>query len=241
MPRVSIITPTVNRQGLLPVLWGCVRAQSVEDFEWLVLDGSPDRATFFDTISDPRVSYRHAPAPMSIGERRNALCRAANGEIIAQFDDDDFYARHYIEGMLSLMEEKRADFVKLFGFFLYHRQHEVFAYWDLALAFPLHYRLHPSEEIQLVPYSDGGRDARWGYGFSYVFHRRVWETERFLNQNHGEDQKFADAAVARFNCAGKQDRDYSCVHVIHTSNTSFCFPQQVWPKGQVAQLFPGFS
>ena len=57
MPRVSIITPTMNRQELLPALWRCVCGQSpVQDFEWLVLDGSPQRASFFDPITDPRVS-----------------------------------------------------------------------------------------------------------------------------------------------------------------------------------------
>ena len=67
------------------------------------------------------------------------------------------------------------------------------------------------------------------------------EAAPFPHENHGEDQTFANTAVAHFTAAGKQDRDYSCVHVIHASNTSFCYPQQIWRKDQVAHLFHGFS
>ena len=36
--------------------------------------------------------------------QRNALCAAVKGEIIAHFDDDDFYGLHYIERMVSFMD-----------------------------------------------------------------------------------------------------------------------------------------
>jgi glycosyltransferase involved in cell wall biosynthesis len=239
MPRVSIITPTLNRQDLLPALWDCVRAQSVEDIEWLVFDGSPQRAPMFDGIDDPRVCYRHVADSMTIGAKRNALCDAAKGEIIAHFDDDDFYGPRYIESMISLMTDLNADFVKLFGFFLYHRTHDVFAYWDLEQEFPVHWRFDP--RARPVPeLNNGGTSGRWGYGFSYVFHRRVWEAVRFPNQDHDEDQIFADTAVARFKSAGRQDFTCSCLHVIHTTNGSSSFPQQVLPSDLLPQLFPNF-
>lgn len=241
MPQVSIITPTINRQNLLPALWDCVRAQTVQDFEWLIHDGSPQRATIFDEPNqDRRIRYLHAPSGhATIGAKRNELCDAAQGEIIAHFDDDDFYGAHYIQRMVSLMTERNADFVKPFGYFLYHRRHDAFAYWDLEHDFPLHYVLHPTDDITFAAYR-GGADARWGYGFSYVFDRRVWETVRFPDQNHGEDHVFANAAVARFKSAGQQDLDCSCIHVIHSSNTSFAYPQQILDRRLLQQLFPGF-
>jgi glycosyltransferase involved in cell wall biosynthesis len=97
MPNVSIITPTFNlRHAFLPTLWDCIRAQSFQDFEWLVCDDSPVRAPLFDTINDPRVSCIRLPAPTAIGAKRNALCAAAKANIIVHFDDDDFYARSYV-------------------------------------------------------------------------------------------------------------------------------------------------
>jgi glycosyltransferase involved in cell wall biosynthesis len=59
-PLVSIITPTFNRPKFLPILSKCVLNQSVSDFEWLVLDDSPNPSTFMQGLSDPRIIYEHA-------------------------------------------------------------------------------------------------------------------------------------------------------------------------------------
>lgn len=241
MPQVSIITPTINRQALLPALWDCIRAQSFQDFEWLVHDGSAKRAPMFDAIDDPRISYMHVPGPMTIGAKRNALCAAAKGEIIVHFDDDDFYGRHYVERMASFMTDVNVDFVKLFGFFLYHRPRRIFAYWDLEKDFPRHFLLHPGSGHPCIPVKyHRPAAAQWGYGFSYVFYRHIWEAIRFPDQGHGEDQIFADKAVAKFKTAGKQDFACSCLHIIHTSNLSIAFPQQILPTESLIKLFPDF-
>jgi glycosyltransferase involved in cell wall biosynthesis len=240
MPRVSIITPTFNRQNLLPALWDCVRAQSFQDIEWLIHDDSPQRASMFDAINDPRVTYTHIAQPMKIGAKRNALCKAAQGEIIAHFDDDDFYGPNYIREMVSFMTEQKADFVKLFGFFLYHRTHKTLAYWDLEIDFPLHWVLSRNEEIIATP-NNGHMSGKWGYGFSYVFRRKVWETTQFPpDKDHGEDQPFADAAVRSFNSAGKRDFGFSCLHIIHANNMSKSYPQQLLPPNALPDLFPDF-
>lgn len=240
MPRVSIITPTKDRQELLPALWDCVRAQSEQDFEWLVHDGSPQRASIFDAIDDPRVRYMHLPGQMRIGAKRNALCDAAKGEIIAHFDDDDFYGPRYIDGMVSFMADQHVDFAKLFGFFLYQRTHKIFAYLDLERDFPIHFRLEPGAHHPVPELNNGHMTGRWGYGFSYLFHRRVWEKVRFPDENHGEDQIFANEAVARFRSDGKQDFGCSCLHILHTTNISIAFPQQILPAERLPQLFPDF-
>jgi glycosyltransferase involved in cell wall biosynthesis len=244
MPRVSLITPTVDREDFLPALWDCIRVQSEQDFERLVHDGSGKPTPLFDQINDKRVRYMPVPGRMTIGAKRNALCNAAKGEIIAHLDDDDFYGPRYIEGMLSFMTDLNVDFVKLFGFFLYRRSQKILAYWDLERDFPQHYRLHPVDPLSITVYR-GGVAARWGYGFSYVFRRRVWEEIHFPEDEehgwHGEDQIFADAAVAKFRSAGKQDFGCSCLHVIHNKNISFTYPQQILPSGLVPTLFPKFS
>lgn len=241
MPRVSIITPTMNRQDFLPALWKCVRAQFEQNFEWLIHDGSPQAASMFNAISDPRVNYMHVPQPqpMTIGAKRNYLCSKAQGEIIVHFDDDDFYGPHYIRDMLLFMTDRNADFVKLFGFFLYQRTHKVLAYWDLETDFPLHFILGPNQ-VPVVAPNHGSMSGKWGYGFSYVFHRRVWEATQFPDRDHGEDQPFAAAAVASFRSAGKRDFGCTCLHVIHTSNTARTFPQQILPIGSPQDLFPDF-
>jgi glycosyltransferase involved in cell wall biosynthesis len=239
VPQVSIITPTHNRTQFLPAIWKCVREQSVHDFEWLVLDSSRHAAPIFESISDARVKYLHNPNRMTIGAMRNALCEAATGDIIALFDDDDFYAPHYIASMLSLMDREDADFVKLLGFYVYHRQHGVFGYWDLEKNLDIHYRFGPDGVIagHFIP-ADG--NGRLGFGFSFLFRRRVWEASHFLDQDWNEDGLFAEAAVRQFKFAGTQDIDCSCLHIVHTCSTSISYPQYLLPSALLARLFPGF-
>jgi hypothetical protein len=139
------------------------------------------------------------------------------------------------------MTEHGAEFVKLFGFFLYHRRMDLFAYWDLEHDFPMHCKLHPHQPVGFSPYR-GGPDDRWGFGFSYVFSRRAWEAVPFpQNRNHGEDQEFASAVVDRFASVGVQDISRSCIHIIHDSNTSLAYPQQILPGHLRSQLFPYFT
>jgi hypothetical protein len=66
MPKVSIITPTKDRQHFLPMLWDCVRSQSFQDIEWLIHDGSNQVATF-DWLVHDRVRYQCRPGDMTIG------------------------------------------------------------------------------------------------------------------------------------------------------------------------------
>jgi glycosyltransferase involved in cell wall biosynthesis len=237
MPKVSIITPTKDRQNLLPALWECVSKQSFNDIEWLIHDSSQQPAPPF--AQDARVKYIHAHQPMSIGAKRNALCKIAQGEIIVHFDDDDFYSSHYIRDMVTLMTDQKADFVKLFGFFLYHKLSDVLAYWDLDKAFPQHFRLQPNTAPAPEKY-DLHMTGLWGYGFSYVFRRTVWEANKFPEINGFEDLPFAEKARDNFKTAGKCDFNYTCLHVIHTNNSSIAFPQQLLPPGSRSHLFPDF-
>jgi len=241
MPRVSIITPTKDRHDMLPAIWECVRRQSMADFEWLVHDGSAQPAALFKTIADPRVRYIHEPRPMTIGAKRNTLCEAATGGIIAQFDDDDHYAPHYIERMLAFMAKSGADFVKLFGFYLYGRTADTFAYWDLEYDLPSHFVLAPNSALRYGPTPAIKNDEQWAYGFSYVFRRPVWQAIPFPDRDHGEDHEFANAVVARFKAAGMQDTERLCIHVIHSGNTSISFPQRRLRRTMLGEMFPGFG
>src|SRR5580704_4925479 len=105
-PAVSIITPTFNRPQLLVAQAAIVRAQSEQNFEWLILDDSPEPCADFSGISDPRIRYHHlAGAPMLVSAKRNWLCERAAAPVIAQFDDDDYYAPDYLATMLARLNQ----------------------------------------------------------------------------------------------------------------------------------------
>lgn len=239
---ISILTPTRDREHFLPAIRVCVESQTIQDIEWLVHDGSPAPSPFLTGIaaSDKRLRYFHDPQTMTIGAKRNALVREANGEILIHMDVDDYYAPHYIESMLTLMANSGADFVKLFGFHLFHQRTGMFAYWDLAHAFPLHHMLHPdADDFPLGPKSEQ-KNEELGYGFSYVFRRKVWEAHPFPDTSDREDKCFAEAAVGDFAYAGMQDTGFVAVHTIHGTNTSYAYPQQLLPQAFGEAYFPGF-
>ena len=64
-PAVSIITPSFNRHELLQAQHAIVAAQTVTDFEWLILDDGPEPCAYFAGLSDPRIRYHHLHAAPS--------------------------------------------------------------------------------------------------------------------------------------------------------------------------------
>src|SRR5258706_9091438 len=101
-PAVSIITPTFNRHDLLQAQHAHVLAQSEQNFEWLILDDGPAPSAYFARLSDSRIHYHHLAGPkMLVSAKRNWLCERASAPVIAQFDDDDYYAPNYLSVMMK--------------------------------------------------------------------------------------------------------------------------------------------
>ncbi len=240
-PLVSINTPTRNRQHFLPLIYECVKAQHMSDFEWLVLDDSPSPSDFMTALADPRVIYRHSSQPLTIGMKRNILIEQARGEIIANFDDDDFYAKHYLLDMLRAMFEEKASFVKLDSFFIFSKVHGIFAHCDLCQHVGPHYVLG-NEPVQLVNFDDSNnvhlRGSVFGYGFSFMYRKSVWNEVRCPDLDWREDAVFAEGAMERFGMYGVADMSFICLHILHSTNTSRCFVQKLLPSFLLETLFP---
>jgi glycosyltransferase involved in cell wall biosynthesis len=240
-PLVSVITPTFNRPHILPMIYRCVAGQDMADFEWLVLDDSPAPSEFMMTLDDPRVVYDHRPGRRSVGMKRNALISRARGEIIAQFDDDDFYGKGYLTMMISAMRNSNADFVKLFGFFIYSQFHDLFAFWDLRQNQGPHWEVG-NRPLGLTRLDEAAfRNNHLGYGFSYVFRKRVWDLVTFADQDWNEDAVFAIKAAENFNIIGIYDLNCDCLHILHHTNTSVCLPQYLLPRFLLDKLFPSLD
>jgi glycosyltransferase involved in cell wall biosynthesis len=242
VPLVSIITPTFNRSHLLPLLSTCVLNQNVSDFEWLVLDDSQLPSKYMQALSDPRIIYEHIDKRATIGAKRNRLIEKSRADVIAQFDDDDFYGQNYLSNMISAMNENAVDFVKLNGFFLWSKVYKSFGYWDLMTKVGPHWvwSAGPLDFMMLTEQNNQGlKDNHLGYGFSYVFKKKVWECNQFPEIKWNEDAPFVQKALERFKLMGLQDHTCMCIHVLHESNTSRCFPQYVMPNFLVRILFPG--
>jgi glycosyltransferase involved in cell wall biosynthesis len=242
-PAVSIITPTFNRPQLLIAQEKIVRAQELQDFEWLILDDSPQACAHFARITDGRIRYHHlAGAPMLVSAKRNWLCERANAPIIAQFDDDDYYAPNYLTAMLARLNETGADITKLSAWFVYSAQLKRLGYWDTTNMLGLHFTFGPEAVLnaffnQTVP--DNMKNNFAGYGFSYVFRKSAWEKAPFPHLKYASDYGFVSAAQAR-GCRMDHfaDTEGLCLHVLRKDNMSRSFPQYLLPDFMLGKLFP---
>ena len=90
-PLVSCIMPTYNRRPFVRLALQHFLAQDYPNKELVIVDDGDE--PIGDLACDrPGVRYLHQPARASIGAKRNLACLHARGEIIAHWDDDDWYA-----------------------------------------------------------------------------------------------------------------------------------------------------
>jgi glycosyltransferase involved in cell wall biosynthesis len=104
-PEVSAIIPTYNRCAMLREAIDSVLAQSIRDFELIVVDdGSTDAtaeylAGFGNTMQIERIEHR---GPVAARNRGVALARAP---LIAFLDSDDLWAPNKLERQIAFMRD----------------------------------------------------------------------------------------------------------------------------------------
>ena len=243
-PHVSVITPTFGRPEMLPHLYNRFAAQGVENSELIVVDDSAQSCTFMEKLADPRVRYIHLPERRSTGEKRNLAVEAARGQIIVQFDDDDYYSPQYIRTMIECMTAQDADFVKLSSFFLYSKIYQQYAYWETEKKSGTHFVWGEDPAVTKIK-SDrivNIGDMHLGYGFSYVFKKKVWKATQFPHIFFGQDTPFIKAAITNgFKICLVHDNTGICLHILHGENVSRSFPQYIIPNGLMYRFFDGLN
>ncbi len=119
----TVITPTFNRATTLTRLYDSLRAQTLNDFEWLVVDdGSTD-----ETRELVEGWIAQAPFPIRYFHQSNSgkhvaenlAVRHARGRFVATLDSDDWYVPDALETFLSTWEtipaSERESFVGVVG------------------------------------------------------------------------------------------------------------------------------
>ena len=240
-PSVSIITPSFGRHGLLQKQWEIVRAQSVRDFEWLILDDSPQPCAFFADLADPRVRYHHQAERQWVSIKRNWLCERSRAPVIAQFDDDDYYAPQYLARMLARLDETRADITKLSAWFVWSAQLRRLGWWDTANTLGLHFTFGPEPVLNAFfnkEAPDNMKNNWLGYGFSYVFRKSLWDAAPFPAVEYASDYGLV-AAARRAGLAFDHfaDTEGLALHVLRRDNMSKSFPQYLLPDFMLEKLF----
>ena len=96
--------PTFNRRAFVPRAIAYFRAQDYCAAELVIVDDGTD--PIGDLLPDEeRIRYVRLPQRASIGSKRNLACELARGDVLVQWDDDDWYSpsrlRLQIEGLVN--------------------------------------------------------------------------------------------------------------------------------------------
>jgi glycosyltransferase involved in cell wall biosynthesis len=202
LPLVTAIMPTRGRPefALQAVRYFC--DQDYPNKELLVLeDGTPSLAgRLTELTDDPRIRYvATGSAPRSIGSMRNEACGLARGEIVAHWDDDDWYGLGRLSRQIAPIRAGEADLTALRDCLMLDLQ--AWRFW----------RCQPDLHRRLFV-----RDV---HGGTLVYRRRVWEEKaKFPDCSLAEDANFLDEAVRRGARLRALDAEGIFVYVRHGAN-----------------------
>jgi glycosyltransferase involved in cell wall biosynthesis len=114
VPRVSVLMPTHNRADVVGLAIDSVLAQTMADFELLVVaDGCSDRTfEILGQLRDDRVRVFDLPKAPHFGyANRNVALREARGDVIAFAAHDDLLFPDHLEQLVGAMEETSAEWM----------------------------------------------------------------------------------------------------------------------------------
>jgi hypothetical protein len=194
-PLVSCLMPTANRRRFAPHAIASFLAQDYPNVELVILDDGEESIADL-TPDDPRVRYLRAPRHRDLGEKRNAICEAARGDILLHWDDDDWYASHRVRLQVDALLAGGARVCGLDRVLFYDPS--TVAAWEYT-------------------YPPGG--APWAYGATLAYRRDYWWEHPFPHVSIGEDNAFTAAAGAGELRALEDNRFF--VGLMHAANTSF--------------------
>jgi glycosyltransferase involved in cell wall biosynthesis len=104
MPLVSVVTCTYNRAHLIGETIQSVLDQSLQDFEYIIVDdGSTDNTEeIIHSFHDPRIHYfRHPRTAGQLSRLRNFAHTHCKGEFIAYIDSDDLWDKSKLERQVN--------------------------------------------------------------------------------------------------------------------------------------------
>ncbi len=103
-PFLSVIIPTYNRSVQLKEAVASARAQTVKDFELIIVDdGSTDGTEEY--MKDSGAQYIRTDHTGMPGKVRNIGARAANGEYLAFLDSDDLWKPEKLARQVGFFEQ----------------------------------------------------------------------------------------------------------------------------------------
>lgn len=192
-PLVSCIMPTRNRPTWVPLAIRHFLRQDFADAELVVLDDGEQPVR--DCVpGHPRIRYQRIEGRHTIGAKRNLACTEARGELIAHWDDDDWYAPSRLRHQVEALHATRADACGTSQLYFYQPS---------------------TDQAWRYRYSSTGRPML--IGTSLLYRRQTWERTRFADIQVGEDVRFVRSIPGRLHDLADLT---ICVATTHAGNTS---------------------
>ena len=165
-PLVSCIMPTADRRHLVPEAIRLFLAQDYPKKELVVLDDGED--SIADLIPNHRdIRYLRLDGRHSVGAKRNLACSAARGDLVAHWDDDDWYAPWRLSYQVAEIVRSGADLCGLARMLFFD----------------------PGGSASVGICLPGGCDAG-RYGATFCYRKRVWRENPFPDVTSCDDTLF---------------------------------------------------
>jgi glycosyltransferase involved in cell wall biosynthesis len=193
LPLVSCIMPTAGRRGFVPLALEYFARQDYPARELVVVDDGEESVA--DLVEGRMgVRYHRLDRPVVLGAKRNIACELAQGELVAHWDDDDWYAPSRLSVQVGRLLDSGA---------------------DLSGARALPFYDGRSGKAWRYEWPSGRRI--WAAGSSLCYHKELWSRSAFPDVATGEDSRFVwSKAVGSMSDLSDTD---SIVAIIHRRNT----------------------
>lgn len=202
MPLVSCIMPTYNRREFIPHAIHYFLRQDYPNKELIIIDDGTDNIK--DLVPDiENIRYYSLDDKITLGAKLNIACSYAKGDILVNWDDDDWYAAHRITYQVKALQYDNADVCGINRLLYYDlRNHKAHTY------------IYPSSQ------------RVWLLGSSLCYTRSLWSQNKFADINVGMDAYFVWGAKPD-RVAVLPDSTIA-VHMIHDENISPKNTDGVW-------------
>ncbi len=194
-PLVSCVMPTADRRAFVPNAIQFFLRQDYANRELIILDDGSDPVS--DLIpNDPRIRYVRMQQRRTMGTKHNLACEQARGEIIAHWDDDDWFADWRLSYQVS----------------------ELAKYPEMTLTgLSRLYFYRPSDQ-RAWEYIYPGTQRPWVCGSTFCYRKQFWLKHRFSDVNEGADTVFVWGLQGATVVSLTDNR--WLVGIIHSGNTS---------------------
>ncbi|XP_062509801.1 uncharacterized protein LOC134185930 isoform X2 [Corticium candelabrum] len=187
--------------------------------------------------NDPRIKYHFdsttSSTPgengvLSLGAKRNWLLERVETELVAHFDDDDYYAPNYLQEMVTKLIDNNADFVKLDGWFMYGEDYS------------------EGQRRDAFVYYDFSKGNYLGWGWTLLYKRSLWGEFKYDDKMFMEEDRFVSQIERRgYKIHHFGDHDYLALKivtrsVVRATGMPLCVSQRTGDRSCVRYDLPKF-